>query len=330
MSKGRCPLCKSDDSAPVVCTDFNLTGGTAKSYRVVQCLRCDMRYLDPLPRADELAAYYREDYPAYALGRENPNSCSVEQASIHRRFARIAEHRLSIVRRETSGLASCGPLLDVGCGNGAFLLEFARQTNGECWGLDIEECHLAKSAKSHTLPLRFMKGNLKSSALPARYFGLITFWHSLEHDGDPVGTLKRVSELLRPGGFVLAEVPNSSGLIARMCGSCWLGWDLPRHLVHFIPTTLRRSARRAGLSRIRVLHEYTLNPICLSPLLASLSLWHQRQRGRKRLKRPNYHKCDGTREIALQTMNGFERILGGNGLLLVARSPHTNSDRRAA
>ena len=165
MSKGRCPLCESDYSASVVRADFNLTGGTAKSYRVVQCLRCQMRYLDPAPRPDELANYYGEDYPAYVLGRENPNSRSVEQASIHRRLARIAEHRLSLVRRETSSLASCGPVLDVGCGNAAFLLEFTRQTNAECWGLDIEECQVAKSAKSHALPLRFVNGNLKNSDL---------------------------------------------------------------------------------------------------------------------------------------------------------------------
>ena len=121
-----------------------------------------------------------------------------------------------------------------------------RQHPVEAWGLDIGESSLAPLRQLDPR-LRLVAGDLFNAELPAGYFDVITLWHVLEHTGDPVENLRRVGKLLKPGGLLLAEVPNSAGLIARICGPYWLGWDLPRHLVHFTPRTLRHAARRCGL-----------------------------------------------------------------------------------
>jgi SAM-dependent methyltransferase len=189
---------------------------------------------------------------------------------------------------------------------------------------------LARLARANPLPLRFVQGELSNSRLPSQYFDLITFWHSLEHHVDPVSALTQAKAYLRPGGFVVAEVPNSASLIAKIFGANWLGWDLPRHLVHFAPSTLRRVAKGAGFATIRVLPRYTLNPIALSPILASLSIWHQRRRKHRRMRLPAYHRWDGAGRIALAAMNYLERLVGGNGLLLIGRSPFAEARRVAA
>lgn len=323
-----CPLCEEQQGRAVVRTNFNLTGATSEPFQVVECRECGFRYLNPRPEPEELAKYYAADYPAYVLhGQEG--ECSPEQVSINRRLARIAEQRIELVERFVS--VGRGPLrvLDVGCGSGSFLLALLRRGNVEAWGLDIAEGALAELGRRE-LRLRRVAGDLHQASLPQSYFDVITLWHSLEHDGDPVGVLRKAGELLRAGGVLLAEVPNADGAIARLCGRYWLGWDLPRHLVHFSALSLRRAAGQAGLQRIQVLRQYTLHPLALSPLLASVEIWRRQWRGKQRLKRIAYRKWDGLGDAVLHLINGMERFLGGNGLLLAARAPEEGGSRCTA
>jgi SAM-dependent methyltransferase len=308
-------------------TDFNLTGSVRGLYRVVECLRCRFRYLHPRPAPTELAAFYGPGYPAHALQLRREESGSSEQASVNRRLIRMAGQRLGLLRRFLPLPWTGLHVLDVGCGSGAFLLELAQRHAVEAWGLDIAPAALADLAlldETAGARLRLVEGELVTADLPAGYFDLITLWHVLEHDGDPVAALGRARDLLRRGAWLVAEVPNSGGLIARLCGRYWLGWDLPRHLVHFTPFTLRQVARRAGLTDVRVLREYTLNPLCLSPLLASLAIWKRQRKGRTYLKRVAYRRWDGLADLGLRLVNGMERLIGGNGLVLVARAPSPN------
>ncbi|HXG12318.1 MAG TPA: class I SAM-dependent methyltransferase [Gemmataceae bacterium] len=319
-----CPLCGGEAARTVVRTDFNLTGSARTCYQVVECRRCRFRYLNPRPDPEELAAFYTPRYPAHALPRPGADGPAAEQVSFRRRLAQVTRHRLALLERFMSLRRTPLRVLDVGCGNGAFLLGLLEQGNVEAWGLDIAAPVLAEVAQRDGR-LRLVAGDLHRAALPERYFEVITLWHSLEHDGDPVGVLRRARQLLRPGGLLLAEVPDSAGVIARLCGRYWLGWDLPRHLVHFSAGSLRRAAVQAGLRRIQVLHQYTLNPLCLSPLLASLQLWRRRRKGR--MKRVAYHRWDGLGDALLALVNGLERFLGGNGLLLVARATQEERSR---
>ena len=81
---------------------------------------------------------------------------------------------------------------------------------------------------------------------PDAVFACATFWHVLEHLDDPVATLRAVRTRLRPGGVVIAAVPNGDSIQARATGASWLALDLPRHLSHFTPESLRTTFRAAG------------------------------------------------------------------------------------
>jgi 2-polyprenyl-3-methyl-5-hydroxy-6-metoxy-1,4-benzoquinol methylase len=313
----QCPVCCDPGFRLVMETDFNITGATAKGYRVVECQACRLRYLSPQPTPDELAAFYQVDYPAYAGSSQADSTVTPEQASLSRRFTQIATARIDLMQRFVPGPWNGLRVLDVGYGNGAFLLGLLRQHPVEAWGLDIGD-HVREQLLHLDPRPRLMVGDLHRARMPERYFDMITLWHVLEHDGNPVEALRRAGEMLRPGGVLLAEVPNSTGLIARLCGCNWIGWDLPRHLVHFSPRTLRAVAERAGLEGNQVLQAYTLNPIILSPLLASLAIWYRRHRGRKRLKGVRYSRWDGLAGGFVRLVNVLENLLGGNGLLLVA------------
>src|SRR5205823_4386530 len=68
----------------------------------------------------------------------------------------------------------------------------------------------------------------------------------------PLDILRAAHHLLAPGGKLIVAVPNIDSLAFRWFGSAWNGLDLPRHLVHFSPATLRLMLQRAGFRVGRV------------------------------------------------------------------------------
>jgi hypothetical protein len=78
----------------------------------------------------------------------------------------------------------------------------------------------------------------------------VTFWHVLEHLDDPVDVLTRLRTYVKPGGVVLAAVPNFGSWQARLTGASWLHLDIPRHLYHFTQRSLAKTFEAAGF-RVR-------------------------------------------------------------------------------
>jgi SAM-dependent methyltransferase len=102
------------------------------------------------------------------------------------------------------------------------------------------------------LGLRAFSGSLPHPALENASFDVITMWQSLEHVHQPLDVLRAANQILAPGGTLIVAVPNIDSLAFRWFGSAWSGLDLPRHLVHFTPETLRLMLGRAGFEARRV------------------------------------------------------------------------------
>src|SRR5206468_3441739 len=150
----------------VVETRFNLTGSTSRPMRVVQCTYCDLQYIDPLPSPVELENSYRADYGAYSIRLAFGRELSAEQISINRRLCRMADQRLNLLRRQVPSFHQCARVLDVGCGNGAFLIEMARHSDAECWGMDVSSGSLERLAADAKGRLHLVRGDLRSNTVP--------------------------------------------------------------------------------------------------------------------------------------------------------------------
>jgi SAM-dependent methyltransferase len=98
------------------------------------------------------------------------------------------------------------------------------------------------------LGLRALVGSLPHPELGPAEFDVVTLWHSLEHVHDPVAVLREVRRLLVPGGKVVVAVPNIDSRPFRWFGQSWFGLDLPRHLTHFSPQTLRKMLTKSGFA----------------------------------------------------------------------------------
>ena len=75
----------------------------------------------------------------------------------------------------------------------------------------------------------------------------LTCFHVLEHDDDPDAFLQRLTAYLRPGGILIAEVPNVDCVWNGWFGKNSANWYAPFHRVHFTRNSLSALFRRNGL-----------------------------------------------------------------------------------
>jgi len=146
-------------------------------------------------------------------------------------------------------------LLDVGCGNGTFLLR-ARSAGWEVVGVDFDRMAI-KMALSQGLDARL--GGVEVIESTGERFDVITLSHVIEHVHYPVEVLKACYRLLKPGGILWLETPNIASEGHRLFGASWRGLEPPRHLVLFTLESMRNAIKCAGFSNLKV-HLY--RPLC--------------------------------------------------------------------
>lgn len=146
-------------------------------------------------------------------------------------------------------------VLDVGCGEGTFLLH-ARRRGWQTVGVETSRADL----KNSDLEIHETLARVENSH-GANSFAAITLWHVLEHLENPRESLKEIYKLLAPDGKLLIAVPDANGFQAKIFGADWLHLDAPRHLYHFNSKSLAMLLRQCGFQIERNRHrefEYDL------------------------------------------------------------------------
>jgi 2-polyprenyl-3-methyl-5-hydroxy-6-metoxy-1,4-benzoquinol methylase len=142
-----------------------------------------------------------------------------------------------------------GKLLDLGCGAGSFLNSI-RGTPWELYGVELSGT-AAQRAREKTGADVFTGDILDAPFAPAR-FDVVTCFHVFEHLYSPDEVLQKVWTWLKPGGIFCVHVPNIESAEARCFGSYWYGLELPRHLFHFSPDSLRQLARSTAFHEVEL------------------------------------------------------------------------------
>jgi 2-polyprenyl-3-methyl-5-hydroxy-6-metoxy-1,4-benzoquinol methylase len=75
-------------------------------------------------------------------------------------------------------------------------------------------------------------------------------WHVLEHVHDVNGTIQELKRVIKENGKLVVAVPNHEAYDAKFYGSFWAAYDVPRHLHHFTPYTIKTLMEKHGLKLI--------------------------------------------------------------------------------
>jgi SAM-dependent methyltransferase len=203
---------------------------TDERFDIDQCANCSLRITRPMPPPDEIGKYYPPRY------RGNRHGFTGKM--------RVALRRRAVESFFPKGFR--GRLLDVGCGDGAFVLEMNRRG----WDVCATEIDAATVDR-----LRAANVDAKVPSVAERDgfdspFDAVTCWHVLEHVEHPDQVARWVATQLKPSGIFQATVPDVASLQARLFGRYWLHLDVPRHLYHFTAGTLKPILQSAGFSPV--------------------------------------------------------------------------------
>ncbi len=256
-----CPLCGSRDEEQLLRVGADDAGG----YRLVRCRACGLGYLNPRPDEDCIGQFYPDEYEWYHPPERRSSRWKQIQQYLRQlvmtrcygnppALAGWREHMLAAVaspwHRPTAESMTAlpyqgeGRLLDFGCGSGWYAHRM-QQLGWHVTGMDFNPQVAAKVQKRFGIPV--LAGTLPHPDVKPGSFDVVTMNAVLEHVHRPHEVVAAAAEALRPGGYLMVSLPNLASWGFRVFGENWWGLQLPHHLLHFTPATLRRLLESHGL-----------------------------------------------------------------------------------
>ncbi len=207
----------------------------AGEWRIVRCGGCGFHFQWPKPDPSELPTFYPPTYSAFS---DDPATDWLFRLTFGLDARRVAR----LIGRK-------GRILDVGCGDGSALLAMRAIGQWELQGLEFDE-GAAKVARRRGLDVQ--TGDLGTCGFPQASFDLIRMGHVIEHVLAPLETLRASFRLLKPGGVLFGETPNTACLDFTLFGRYWGALHLPRHITFFNHRLLAEALRQVGFVDIRL------------------------------------------------------------------------------
>jgi 2-polyprenyl-3-methyl-5-hydroxy-6-metoxy-1,4-benzoquinol methylase len=235
-----CKLCGATD------LPLYYTQGSQHQYQFYRCPQCRLVVYDTRTGVNQ---------EKYILTRVDPRAPTRQNRGHRQTYAFIRRHA-----------PAKGRMLDLGCGDGT-VLWLARQDGWEVKGVEL--------FPEHTKLVRDTLGlDVETSDITA-YEGARDAWdcvvltHVLEHLPDPVGALRKIRDLLKPGGVGVLEFPNIDAFDARlrrllerlhMHRRHYAPTYVPGHVQEFCRASFAVAAGQAGLE-LEVWETYAINPV---------------------------------------------------------------------
>lgn len=223
-------------------------------FDLYRCEACQLIFIFPVPGNGELGQFYPQNYYSYG---EVQNT---DQKPTGSKFAYYALRPLKAInalvyskllqQNREIHLKPHSRVLDIGCGNGRYLLQ---KKNEKCdvFGVDIDKMTLERLGKQHP-DVKVFCGNLWDAHFASDYFDLIHVSHVLEHIPELNLLIKEICRILKKGGLIHIQVPNSFSLTHWLFRECWLGLDVPRHLYTFNQKNLLNFFEQHKLKAVRI------------------------------------------------------------------------------
>ncbi|MBI2730306.1 MAG: methyltransferase domain-containing protein [Sphingobacteriales bacterium] len=222
-----CPVCGSPNiSLTLKAKDYTVTG---EIFEIWHCFNCTHRFTQDAPAQEVIGRYYQSaDYISHSETKKG-----LINALYHLVRNITLKGKLKLIKNVTA--KTKGDILDIGCGTGSFL-SVMQQAGWSVKGLEPDEVARKKGAGLYGLILDPID---QFTELPPQSFDVITMWHVLEHVHELHYYMQHLKSLLKPGGKLLIAVPNYTSKDAAHYKELWAAYDVPRHLYHFSPQSMR-------------------------------------------------------------------------------------------
>ncbi len=222
-----CPVCNSlNISFVLAAKDYTVS---KEKFQVWQCAECMLRFTQDVPSKKNIGAYYQS---AEYISHSNTSKGLINKL-YHAVRSFTLQSKRKLIEKYTG--SQNGNLLDIGAGTGAFALTM-QKANWNVTALEPDATARTNAKKDFGIELQPSE-NLFT--LNKNSFDVITLWHVLEHVHDLHNYIQTFFSLLKDDGMLLIAVPNYTSYDANEYAEFWAAYDVPRHLYHFSPQSMK-------------------------------------------------------------------------------------------
>jgi len=263
-----CSICGEQGELRLQDCSDHLTG-IPGTWNFLECPVCHSLWLNPCPVEADIPLLYPENYgftrTPGAATTDFPSGFSgsaklaiLERFYGYRALEEKPDNKLGVILGRLLGWLFLGKaghsvrflrqrengkLLDVGCGNGDFLL-WMQQLGWQVEGIELDPI-AGKIAIDRGLRVRI--GKIEETDFAPGSFDAITMSHVAEHFSNPARIFEKLAPFLKPDGILVSISPNPGAILRHLFGNKMYALDPPRHL--FIPSAraYRRMCKSVGL-----------------------------------------------------------------------------------
>lgn len=233
----RCNLCGR--SAFVGITHRDRYGYPASA---VCCGGCGLVFLDPVMTPDAYGAFYAATYRPLVSAYHGR---LIDARTIQQEQQEYALERGDLLVHELSG-RGYRTLLDIGGSTGVVAHAFARRFQLRATVIDPAPL---ETAEAQALGIETIEGLVERIDLGGRRFDVVVLCQTVDHLLDISGTLRRIGELLTPGGVLFVDIVDFRAAYLR-------NWSVDEavkidHPYYLTEPTMVAYLRRAGFDVVR-------------------------------------------------------------------------------
>jgi 2-polyprenyl-3-methyl-5-hydroxy-6-metoxy-1,4-benzoquinol methylase len=219
--------------------------------------------IDPMPSAQELRAYYRDQYYAAPTANSQYAHEYTQEELLHKQLPAAEIERLS--RRPP------GTMFEVGFGEG-FVLDYLEARGWRVGGIDFADAAVRKHFPRLVDRLQFgdIFELLQRHAASGTKHDVLVCDHVLEHVLDPESLLRDLRNLVAAEGLLRIQVPNDGSWLQREIVRRQIAkpdfWLRPQeHLSYFTSAPLLKLMRRCGWRVLELLADFPIDLFMLDP-----------------------------------------------------------------
>lgn len=199
-------------------------GDDYKHAFLVKCDSCGLVFGNRIPSQENLQAHYAQ------YVRDN----SISPITI-KRYEELLD-QFEPFRKNNR-------ILDIGCGDGHFLA-VAKRKGWEVVGTEYTD-EAVRVCRSKEIEIH--QGDI--STFSNGPFDVITSFEVLEHINNGPAHVRKIFELLRPGGLFYFTTPNFNSFSRKWLGGKWKIIEYPEHLTYYTARTITQLLEKSGFSK---------------------------------------------------------------------------------
>ena len=206
-------------------------------FEIWECNDCTLRFTQNIEDQESIGRYYNsENYISHSDTKKG-----LINSLYHKVRGKTLNSKYKLIENTTN--KQSGKLLDVGAGTGAFL-NVMKGHNWEVTGLEPDKNAREKAKNIYGIELQ---SNENLYNLRENHFDAITLWHVLEHVHTLNEYVIKLKALINKEGKIFIAVPNYTSYDANVYMENWAAYDVPRHLYHFSPKSMKILMNKHGL-----------------------------------------------------------------------------------